>query len=88
MDFADNLHKLNSLAKNYWFCWNPEALELFKELNSAKWKASNSNPILLLNSMQEKTIRKKLTIPINITLENPDNHTDFSARFGLSAPKF
>jgi starch phosphorylase len=60
MDYNEDLKKLNKLARNFWFCWNPEVLELFQELHPAKWKSSNNNPVGFLSTVSDKVVQKKL----------------------------
>lgn len=45
------LEKLSELAKNIWWSWNNEAIELFKDLDATLWKEVGQNPVLLLERM-------------------------------------
>jgi len=40
--------KLEHLASNLWWSWNPEALDLFRRLNQEAFEVSNSNPRVAL----------------------------------------
>ncbi len=42
--------KLNELANNLWWSWNPTAQELFKRLNSAVFYESQQNPVATLRA--------------------------------------
>ena len=63
------LENLSELAKNIWWSWNFEAIELFKSLDPALWKEVGQNPVLLLERMsyaklealaQDKVILKRM----------------------------
>ncbi|MCI1647111.1 MAG: glycosyltransferase family 1 protein [Bacteroides sp.] len=45
------VEKLSELARNIWWSWNYEAIELFRDLDPALWKEVGHNPILLLERM-------------------------------------
>lgn len=42
--------KLEVLAHNMWWSWNPEALALFRQLNPNVFEASDNNPVAALQS--------------------------------------
>jgi len=42
------LESLREIAGNLWFCWNPDALELFEYLDDELWHDSNHNPLQTL----------------------------------------
>lgn len=39
---------LEKLSRNLWWCWKPDAVELFRRIDPALWRQSNSNPVYLL----------------------------------------
>lgn len=43
------LKPLDEIAHNLWFCWNQEALDLFKSLDAKLWDEVDQNPVELLN---------------------------------------
>ncbi|RRD79327.1 alpha-glucan family phosphorylase [Alloprevotella sp. OH1205_COT-284] len=43
------LKPLEEIAHNLWFCWNQEALDLFKSLDAKLWEEVDQNPVELLN---------------------------------------
>ena len=45
------LEPLMEIAKNVWWVWNHEALELFKNLDTNLWEETDGNPVLLLQSL-------------------------------------
>ncbi len=49
---------LEILARNLWWCWKPEAIDLFRRIDPQLWKASNHNPIQLLSQVSQKRLEK------------------------------
>ncbi len=47
------LELLNQLARNIWFSWNPEAVELFQRMDSPLWSRVRHNPVTMLNSIPQ-----------------------------------
>jgi len=43
-----SLESLREIAGNLWFCWNPDAVELFEYLDEELWHDSNHNPLQTL----------------------------------------
>lgn len=48
----DVLAPLKELAYNYWWCWNPEAVALFVEMDRELWERVRHNPVQLLNNIE------------------------------------
>ncbi len=48
INLPENLEKLEDLAYNLWFAWNPDARDLFREMDMDLWRASGRNPVELL----------------------------------------
>ena len=48
----ERLKPLEELAKNLWWCWNQEAIDLFASIDSQLWKASKGNPLDLLDRIK------------------------------------
>jgi starch phosphorylase len=44
----DKLARLSDLAHNLWWCWNPDAIFLFRRINENLFAALNHNPVKLL----------------------------------------
>lgn len=42
--------KLEAIAANMWWSWNPEAIDLFRRIDSTVFRASNNNPGAVLRS--------------------------------------
>lgn len=60
MDYTESLQKLNAVSKNFWFCWDPDTLELFRELDPAKWQKVTNNPAWLLAKISKNALKAKL----------------------------
>ena len=48
------LKRLDQLAKNLWWCWNQEAIDLFKSVDIELWKVSKGNPLAMLDMISLK----------------------------------
>lgn len=44
----ERISRLKELSYNFWFSWQPKALELFERINRDKWQELNHNPVKLL----------------------------------------
>lgn len=42
-----NLEALDKLARNLWWSWNHDAIELFRSIDPEKWIEANKNPLVL-----------------------------------------
>ena len=47
----ERIKALDVISKNLWWCWNEEAIELFKMVDLELWRASHGNPIMMLDSV-------------------------------------
>ena len=69
MDFTKMLHKftvvpsltgelaaLQRVAYNLWWCWEPDAINLFRRLDTEIWKATRHNPVEMLGILQQTTL--------------------------------
>lgn len=77
VNLPGNLKRLEKLAHNLWWVWNNEATALFNEIDSDGWKASNGNPVLLLQHLSYQRIEEieadsKLLAKINSVCDNLD----------------
>lgn len=45
---------LETLARNMWWCWNPDAIELFRRINPQLWRKSSHNPLEFLSGIPQK----------------------------------
>ncbi len=54
----ERIARLEDLAYNLWWSWNPEARELFRELDPDLWESSDQNPVLLLHYIKPDLIER------------------------------
>ena len=47
----ERLRALEELTNNLWWCWNEEAIDLFKSIDSLQWMLTRHNPIALLDKI-------------------------------------
>jgi starch phosphorylase len=50
------LHRLDDLAKNFWFSWNPELGQLFRKLDPLLWRKVEGSPRLFLRSVEQSIL--------------------------------
>lgn len=54
----ERLRPLGKIARNLWWSWNPEAIELFRRIDPDLWDEVRQNPVLLLRRVnQERLVR-------------------------------
>ncbi len=51
------LARLDELAHNLWWTWQPEAVELFRSLDPARWDSTGHNPIRILASLSSRRLQ-------------------------------
>lgn len=51
--------KLTSLARNLWWSWHPEVVNLFRELDPVRWRQLDHNPIALLAEMTPEQVAER-----------------------------
>jgi len=51
--------RLWTLARNLWWCWDDECVDLFRDLNPKRWRQLNQNPIALLSELPLAEIEKR-----------------------------
>ncbi|MFH1152324.1 MAG: alpha-glucan family phosphorylase [Pseudomonadota bacterium] len=49
---------LDTLSKNLWWCWNHDAVELFRRINPGKWEAAKRNPVSFLASISQRRFKE------------------------------
>lgn len=54
----ERLQQLDIISKNLWWCWNQEAMDLFKSIDSELWVALERNPIALLDQLSYEQYKK------------------------------
>lgn len=53
-----NLEQLSELAYNLWFSWNPDARELYKEIDLDLWRKKGRNPVAFLKHVDPMLLEK------------------------------
>lgn len=54
------LKSLPEIARNIWWTWNYEALELFREIDPELWKACEKNPVILMENLSMEHYERML----------------------------
>ncbi|MGD8449010.1 MAG: DUF3417 domain-containing protein, partial [Desulfobacterales bacterium] len=49
---------LQDLARNLWWCWHLDAIELFRRISPRLWEASGRNPIVFLTLIPQKQLEE------------------------------
>ncbi len=53
------LARLKDLANNLWWCWNPEAIGLFRRLDPDQWEKTYHNPVKMLGTVTQERLQAK-----------------------------
>lgn len=54
------LSPLKEMAKNLWFSWNLEAIDLFRSIDSQLWEETQHNPLALLSRLSQERYNELL----------------------------
>ncbi len=54
----DKLKPLMKIAKNMWWVWNFEAIELFRRLDVELWRETSHNPVAFLGAVSQKRLEE------------------------------
>jgi glucan phosphorylase len=57
------LAPLLELAHNLWWCWNGDALDLFRRLDPESWETSYHNPVAMLGRMDQHRLMQVAADP-------------------------
>ena len=52
----ESLSFLRVLARNLWWCWNLDAIELFRRVSPRLWEESGRNPIVFLTLIPQEQL--------------------------------
>ncbi|MBO6574239.1 MAG: alpha-glucan family phosphorylase [Rhodothermales bacterium] len=55
----DTLQKLETLSRNLWWSWHPEAIELFRQLNPGAFRAAGNSPVAALRQADPAVLAQK-----------------------------
>ena len=53
----ERIRRLESLAYNLWWCWNPEARYLFRRIDRFVWERVEENPVLFLYQVDPERLQ-------------------------------
>jgi starch phosphorylase len=59
----DRISRLEELAYNLWWSWQPDARELFRELNYVLWRIGGHNPVRLLSQTSPERLEQVAADP-------------------------
>jgi glycogen phosphorylase len=48
--------RLRALASNLWWTWNPDVVNIFRDLDPVRWRELDHNPVVLLNELTAESI--------------------------------
>src|SRR5213592_3335902 len=51
--------RLEALARNLWWTWQPEVVALFRELDPVRWRELDHNPIALLAEFTPERLERR-----------------------------
>ncbi len=57
------IERLQELAYNLWWSWNPDAQELYASIDPELWKRSNQNPVKFLREVSQQQIAQAAQDP-------------------------
>ena len=49
----DRIKQLQDIARNLWWCWDPEAVDLFFRMDRDLWIGTNQNPVRMLGEISQ-----------------------------------
>ena len=52
------LQFLETLSRNMWWCWNKDAIELFRRMDPPLWVEADRNPIFFLSKISQRRFEK------------------------------
>ena len=52
-------HKCMALARNLWWSWHPEVINLFRDLDPIRWRQLDHNPIALLSEFTPERLETR-----------------------------
>ena len=58
----EQLKGLRAIAHNMFWSWNPEFIELFRQIDSEKWEQSGHNPVKLLGTVSQSRLNDLATM--------------------------
>ena len=62
-ELPDKFKRLNDIAYNLWWSWNPEAIDLYRDIDLDLWEKLGKNPVRFLQEVSQKKLQAKLNDP-------------------------
>ena len=59
-NLPERLRPLMDMAKNLWFCWSQEAIDLFRSVDQNLWEETGHNPLAILGRLKNTRIQELL----------------------------
>lgn len=56
--YSDEMQKLQELSRNIWWSWNVDAIDLFESIDPEAWKATEQNPVALMESLSLEQVQQ------------------------------
>ena len=63
MALPKRLRRLNELAYNLWWTWNPEAVRVLGRLDYSRWERLGHNPIRFLREIKRRRLNQAAKDP-------------------------
>jgi len=80
--------RLRELARNLYWTWHPEVVEIFRDLDPSLWREVNHNPVELLSRipeerLEEKAVELALEARISQAFHQMQNYLDAEDAWGI-----
>ena len=75
-NLPERLFPLLEMARNLWFSWNLEAIDLFRSVDQNLWDETNHNPLAILGRLSNERLQELLNDE-GFLLEMERIHTEF-----------
>ncbi|HHW49586.1 MAG TPA: glycosyltransferase family 1 protein [Clostridiaceae bacterium] len=56
----EKFKRLEDIAYNFWWSWNPEAIDIFKEIDSELWEKTGKNPVRFIQEIDQNKLELKM----------------------------
>jgi starch phosphorylase len=63
LDLPDRIHRLGELADDLWWSWNPDARNVFRQLDYPLWRLTAHNPVKMLALVPGESLAKAMASP-------------------------
>jgi starch phosphorylase len=79
--------RLTEMAHNLWWTWNPEVIDIFRDIDPDLWRGSNHNPIVFLAQLSDEELAcqiqgKAIESRINFQFRRLEEYLNPSQSFG------